>query len=202
MLPIRFALMAACLLLLDGMRMPMCNWDNIRWGMTVHQVQQAYPAGRFEDPFVKADSATIARSAALAGLIEPNSWVLVHFDYDSSDGANKVDYVEFVALGDFNDIAGKLKARFGDPVAGTMDERGCFDASGQRIVSDPSGVGHVLNICQGEATFVDRKRGNAIYLGRTATHDLFLKSDRFVSDQPYQTIRIGDLRACEECAKR
>lgn len=195
----RFALIAIGSLLLGGMAAPRANWDRITWTMSPPQAQAAYPAGRYDYPFLYVDQATIAKGSPLADMIEPDTRVLIHFTYE---GGYHADYVELLVPGTFEDAARRIKARYGKPVYGAEDESACFDKDGQRIVTDPSGVGHVLAICNGFATFVDRPGGNAIQLGREGRADMFRKDAGFApyGAAPFVIIRIGDLARCLECA--
>jgi hypothetical protein len=195
----RLALIAIGALFFGGMAMTKANWDRVHWGMTVPEAQKAYPGARFGGAALAVDQGAITGSSALATLIEPDSWVVVHFDYQPSYGEFRADYVEFAVLGEFNDVAQKIKAKYGKPVFGAEDDSACFDRDGNRIATDPSGVGHMLKVCEGSAIFVDRPAGNAIYLGRDAPHDVFRKTPGLNPSQWYQTVRIGDIRACTEC---
>lgn len=197
----RYAILASIAvfpLLLGGTSMTKTNWDRVHWGMTIPEAQKAYPAAHFEGAALQVDQGAIAKDSALAELIEPDSLVFIHFNRQPSQ-ALEADYVEFAVLGEFNEAARKLKARYGKPVSGSEDDSACFDKDGNRIATDPSGVGHILKVCEGSAIFADRRAGNAIYLGRTAIHDVFRKAPGATPSEPYQTIRIGDIRACAEC---
>lgn len=191
----RMAMATAALLCVSAS--PPANWDKISWQMNFRQLERTYPALTYKggDWFAWLPARKIGRSAPLARLIDPGTKVRFRFDFDD---AWRISEVSFIVPGSFDNVEAALEARFGLPVSGDRSEARCLDAKGNRLIEDPSGVGHIIASCVAHATFVDRKHGN--YFEITTEYEW--ETQQFGSKREFgkaQTVSIGPIANCGEC---
>jgi hypothetical protein len=175
------------------------NWDRVRWEMDDAAFFRAYPSADWPRESWKAAVAVtrISRSSFLARNIQRGTQVQFQFGYDDR---YKLETVRFVAPGSYDQIAILLERKLGPPVAGDRDESRCFDAKGVRQIEDPSGVGHVIASCLAGATFVDRPRGNVVFLSTVYELELAEYGSRSKLGAA-QLVAIEPLGTCEACAQ-
>ena len=160
----RQALVALALLPLAGAGPhPRPNWDRCWWGMSPEQFAHYYPNAENVDGAVWLAASRIARAAQFANLIEPGSRVRF---YSDGDGLRNVT---FITPWGYDETMPRVQRVLGHQSEGEDTEARCFEADGARRSWDPSGVGHVLSICMGAATFIDRRRGNAVQVNGFGT---------------------------------
>jgi hypothetical protein len=163
------------------------NWDAAWWGMSQEQFATRYPGVAVVDGEAWVPVSQISRAAPGADLIEPGSRVRFYFD----QGGAHLRQIEVLSAHTYDDVMPLLQREFGRQSEGEDSEANCFDGAGQRIATDPSGVGHVLAICMGAAVFLDREHG--IRLTVTAAGGA---PDRFrvaESAAPYQFITMRSI---------
>lgn len=135
---------------------PRPNWDRVWWGMSPEQFAGAHPHAENVNGEVWLSASDIRRSAQFANLMERSSRVRFYFGVD---GLRKIT---FITPYGYDETMRRVQRVVGRQSEGEDTEASCFEADGSRRAWDPSGVGHVLSICMGAATFLDHRRGNAI----------------------------------------
>ena len=163
------------------------NWDATWWSMSQEQFASRYPGVDIVNGEAWVPGARISGEAPGADLIEPGSRVRFYFD----QGGAHLRQIEILSAHTYNDIMPLMQREFGRQIEGEDSEADCFDSAGQRIATDPSGVGHVLSICTGAAVFLDREHG--IRLTVTAAGGA---PDRFRAAEsvaPYQFITMRSI---------
>ena len=173
------------------------NWDKVSWQMNIDQAERAYPALTYKDGdwFGWLPSRKIGHSAPLARFIEQGTKVRFRFDFENNWRITEISFI--VPMG-FDKAEAALEARFGLPVSGSRNEAHCLDDKGNRLVEDPSGVGHIIASCVAHATFIDRKNGNAYRIDTDYEYEMA----NFGSHSQFgkaQTVSIWPLADCNEC---
>ena len=131
--------------------------------MSPEQFAHYYPNAEEEDGVVWLPASRIPRSAQMARLIEPGSRVRFYF------GADGLRNISFITPWGYDETMPRVQRVLGRQSEGEDTEASCFEADGSRRSWDPSGVGHVLSICLGAATFIDRRHGNAVQVNAYGT---------------------------------
>jgi hypothetical protein len=169
------------------------NWDKLRWGLDPARFQLLYPTAKVDLPHATVEVGQFRRNAPLLGLVQPNSRLKFYFNYDRG---YKLREFTFLTPLSFSVVVARLQKIYGKQLVGDNTEAACFDAEGKRKFEDPSGVGHVIAICEGYAIFADWKHGNVIRVGEGGHPDEFTQN--FGSGE-YEIIQIQNIAECDEC---
>ncbi|MEQ1771825.1 MAG: hypothetical protein ABL879_18530 [Devosia sp.] len=168
------------------------NWGHSWWGMSRDDFLSRYPdASVVAQREVWLPATRLESDVALRDLIAPGS--RVRFWFDDGDAGYLLTRISFIAPKSYDETMLALRREFGRQITGEDTEASCFNTDGSRRAYDPSGVGHVLALCMGAASFVDRRHRNCVYVGGSGASWPYLGTP---SDDAFQFVELSTIEAC------